>query len=113
MKRFAVVVMAVGLVVALSLAHSALAKGPKGPPGKVLIAHLCDTVVEVDDETGVTTTTEYFKVIQVSQRAADAHLAHGDLEDDGTFVKGATFTVVTTEPEPEPEPEPDPAPPDS
>jgi hypothetical protein len=106
MKRLMIAVMAVGLLVAFSLARPVAAKGPKGPPQRVLIAHLCETVVTVDEETGVTTTVDYFKVIEVSERAADAHLAHGDLTAEEAeaylddVVKGATFEIVDEEPAP-------------
>jgi hypothetical protein len=116
MKRFMVVVMAVGLVVALSLAHSALAKGPKGPPAKDLIAHLCDTVVVVTETenddgtiTTTTTTTKYFKVIEVSTNAWKAHEAHGDSKiTDGSYEKGDTFETETVEVNPPPVVDPPP-----
>ena len=75
MKRLLVLLAIVGLVVALPLSHSVLAKGDKAP-AKVEICHATDSAAL---QSGGTLIVGH--VISVSERAVDAHLAHGDSLD--------------------------------
>ncbi|HUG18732.1 MAG TPA: hypothetical protein VMM56_07120 [Planctomycetaceae bacterium] len=68
------------------------AKARKAPPAKVWIAHVADMNDVLDEETGELLGTEIkYVVIQVSERAAPAHLKHGDSLDGEALLDGTTF----------------------
>ncbi|HUT11882.1 MAG TPA: hypothetical protein VMY42_15380 [Thermoguttaceae bacterium] len=84
MKRLLVLSVAVGFLAVLALSQSALggqpADKPPEKPAKVLICHVQERMVEVDEETGEETeVVTRAHVIEVSENAVEAHLAHGDL----------------------------------
>ena len=94
MKRTLVLLCVVGLLVALPLSHSAFAKGAKAP-AKVEICHATDAFDVPTNEF----TLIVGHVISVSEKAVDAHLAHGDSAvindiDDGPVIFGLTWRQV-------------------
>jgi len=84
MKRTVALALAVGFLAVVAFSHSVFAgKPPDKPPekpAKVLICHIAEKVVEIDEETGeeIEVVTRAH-VIEVSENAVEAHLAHGDL----------------------------------
>ena len=79
---------------------------PVSKPAKVLVAHLAEVVEELDEITEeVISTTYYYNVIEVSEKALSGHSGHGDVIDgeelpDGTiwnetdYSKGDKFEIV-------------------
>jgi hypothetical protein len=93
MRRLVAAFVFLGLVVAIpALALAAKGDGPQNPP-KVIIAHLADQVDQIDDVTGeVLGTTYYYNVIEVSEKAVDTHVEHGDVLEGGTLPDGTIFS---------------------
>ena len=75
MKRLIVVLCVAGLLAALPMSHLAFAGKTEGKPVKVDICHVTDSVVVND--AGVSLVVGH--VINVSENAVDAHVAHGDI----------------------------------
>lgn len=75
MKRLIVVLCVAGLLAALPMSHLAFAGKPEGKPVKVDICHVTDSVVV--NAAGVSLVVGH--VINVSENAVDAHVAHGDI----------------------------------
>ncbi|MHC4500605.1 MAG: hypothetical protein ACYS21_16020 [Planctomycetota bacterium] len=75
MKRLLIVLCVVGFLATLSLSHSVLAKPPEDKPAKVLVCHVTDSVVVNAADVSLVVG----HVINVSENAVDAHVAHGDI----------------------------------
>lgn len=93
MRRSFVLFGVVALCLALSVSHNALA-GKKGPAPKVDICHVTDSI---DIGNGWTLVVGH--VINVSENAIDAHLAHGDTLiyddiDNGPIIFGLTWRQI-------------------
>ena len=86
MKRLIVVLCVVGFIVALPMSHLAFAGKPEGKPVKVDICHATDSAAMMSGGTLI-----IGHVINVSENAVDAHLAHGDsleindIDDEGPW----------------------------
>ena len=86
MKRLIVVLCVVGFIVALPMSHLAFAGKPEEKPVKVDICHATDSGAL---QSGGTLIIGH--VINVSENAVDAHLAHGDsleindIDDEGPW----------------------------
>jgi len=81
MKRLLILLCVAGLLAAIPLSHVAAAKKPE----KVAICHInsANDVVVLDDGTVIT----YGRVIEVSEKAIEAHEAHGDSTEFSTISK--------------------------
>ncbi len=95
MKRLIIVVCVAGLLAALPMSH--LVAAGKGPAPKVDICHVTDSVDGLGAGGNVTLIVGH--VINVSENAVDAHLAHGDSTvindiDDGPVIFGLTWRQV-------------------
>jgi len=91
MKRLIVVLLVAAFIIALPMSHSASA----AKKAKVDICHATDSFVVPSN--GVTLIVGH--VINVSESAVDAHLAHGDSLvindiDDGPVIYGLTWRQV-------------------
>jgi len=112
MKRLAALIIAVGFLGGISLSQSLAGRPddvPKGPPDKVVIAHIADVEAVPQEEPGLYTVIGYYVVIEVSEKAAEnGHAGHVlemmgvEFEDiipyDGT--KGEHLTVEVADVEP-------------
>ena len=81
------------LLLGLFVAFPAVAMADEhAKPAKVAIAHLVHEMDIVTEDEG-TIEVRYFRVIEVSEKALDAHLAHGDsLDLVGDRLRGDVFT---------------------
>lgn len=87
MRQFLALAAVVTLVFAMFVSPLSAAK-----PEKVLVAHLAE-VVEVTPDNAEGTpagTYYYYNVIEISAKAVEAHLAHGDVLEGGSFPDGTT-----------------------
>jgi len=96
MKRIAVLTIVVALLAAFACTQVSLAEKPADQPARVLVRHLAE-VIPIDPEVPDGPAVMIYRVIEISSKALDAHMGHGDMEAQPGDVIGDVIVDDPTE----------------